>query len=135
MDPKNILPHREPFLFIDKVIDHTEDSLIAEITFDERHDFLKGHFPGNPIVPGVILCEALFQTGALLMRKNSQDLPVVTRIQNAKFKKMAKPHQKLTLQIKLNEQIANAYYLTGKVTSEEGTIATVDFACALVSES
>ncbi len=135
MDPKEILPHREPFFFIDKVLDQTEDSITAEITFDEkRHEFLKGHFPENPVVPGVILCEALFQTGALLMRKESDNLPVVTRIQGAKFKNIARPNEKLQLQIKLNEKLANAYYIKGKVASEKGTIATVDFACALIEE-
>ena len=67
-DIKKILPHRDPFLFVDEIVEIEEDKRIVglrKITGEE--EFFKGHFPGNPILPGVIMLEALAQVGGILM--------------------------------------------------------------------
>ncbi len=65
---KNYIPHREPFLFVDKVIELEKGSrIVAQRTFGPEEEFFKGHFPGNPIVPGVLIVEALAQTGGVLV--------------------------------------------------------------------
>jgi 3-hydroxyacyl-[acyl-carrier-protein] dehydratase len=105
------------------------------ITFNEPQ--FTGHFPNNPVMPGVLMCEAVFQTGAYLMARRGEktqtgQTAVVTRIQNAKFKNMAKPGDRLVIKVDFVEMLANAAYMKGKVTVENKTILTIEFAAALV---
>jgi 3-hydroxyacyl-[acyl-carrier-protein] dehydratase len=136
LNVKDYIPQREPFLFVDQVVDHTQESVTTTFAVKESADFFKGHFPGNPIMPGVLTCEAVFQTGALLMALSSGETlagktAVVTRIQSAKFKNMAKPGDTLNIKVDLVEKIANASFMKGKVDVAGKTILTLEFACAL----
>ena len=86
------IPQRDPFLFIEKIVDRKEDSVTTSKLLTGNEDFFRGHFPGSPVFPGVLMCEAVFQTGALLMALKGQGAgnaktALVTRIQGAKFKK------------------------------------------------
>ena len=108
--------------------------------FSSDEEFFKGHFPGNPVLPGVIQCETVFQTGALLMsylgeQTGANQTALVTRIQNAKFKNIVKPEETLTIEVELTEKLANAAFMKGKITSGEKTIMTIDFSCAIVSNA
>ena len=62
-DIKSLLPHREPFLFVDAIISADDKGCVCEHTFTENEFFFKGHFPEYPVVPGVILCETMAQAG------------------------------------------------------------------------
>ncbi len=64
---KNIIPHREPFLFIDRIIERGEDSIVTEREVRSDEPQFQGHYPDSPLMPGVLLCEACFQTGAMLL--------------------------------------------------------------------
>jgi 3-hydroxyacyl-[acyl-carrier-protein] dehydratase len=66
---ENLLPHREPFLFVDKIIEATQEKIVAEHTFSEKEFFFRGHFPEYPVVPGVILIETMAQSGGAGLRK------------------------------------------------------------------
>ena len=72
-DINNLIPQSPPFLLLDQITDATEDSIFSQYTFLPDADFFKGHFPSDPIVPGVLLCECCLQSGAVLMalQKNS----------------------------------------------------------------
>jgi len=130
---KSLIPQRPPFLFVDEVIFRDESSIktIFKVTGDE--DFFKGHFPGNPIMPGVLLQEALFQSGAALMSgKEGAGLGVVTRVQNAKFKNMVRPGDLLEMEVTLLESLSNAHYMKGMTKVTGKTVLVLEFTVASV---
>lgn len=105
-DIVNLLPHRYPFLLVDRVIEHDADSMhaIKNITFNEP--IFTGHFPGNPVMPGVLLIEALAQVGAILTYITVGTTPkenvfYLAAMNNAKFKKMVKPGDQVHLYVKV----------------------------------
>lgn len=133
------IPQRDPFLYIENILDRTEKTITTSKKVTGEEDFFKGHFPGNPIMPGVLLCEATFQTGALLMSYIMEgglgnSTAVVSRIQSAKFKNMVKPGDQLEIKVELTEHISNAAYMKGKLYTNGKIALQIDFACTLVSE-
>jgi len=135
------IPHRPPFLWVDSVISFDAETIVTEKFIAPDLDFFKGHYPGYPIVPGVLLCEAVFQTGALFMAKmlekagNSSEAspktPVLTRIKGAKFKREVKPGDTIRMHVTLDENIGNAWFFKGKVLVNNKTAVKVDFGCAI----
>ena len=128
------IPQRAPFLFVDKIIHQTENSISTTRLLKESEDFFKGHFPENPIMPGVLLCEACFQTGSILMSKITGGLGVVTRINQTKFKNFARPGDLLNIEINLMEQVANAFIMKGKIKVDGKTILQIEFIAASIKE-
>lgn len=128
------IPQRPPFLFIDKIIKEDGNSVTTQRTLREDDYFFQGHFPGNPIMPGALLCEACFQTGAVLMGKNAQQkgIGVVTRIKDSKFKNFARPGDTLTIKVELNDKIDNAYYMNGTIYVGDKLIMKIVFQGALL---
>ncbi len=109
-------------LLIDQIVSVDESSIVCRKTFRDDEFFLQGHFPGQPIVPGVIQCECCLQAGALLLSGDGHDgdgdstlLPVATRMDGVKFKQVIRPGDTVEIQVVLNEQVSNAYYMTGKM--------------------
>ena len=105
IDIQKILPHRYPFLLVDKITDMEEGKWIKGIkNVTVNEPFFQGHFPGNPIMPGVLICEALAQVGAVLllgMEENKGKLGVFTGINNFKFRKQVVPGDTLELTAEL----------------------------------
>ena len=136
----SLIPHRPPFLWVDKIISCTGDIIITEKTIPADLDVFAGHYPGNPIMPGVLLCEAIFQSGALLMSKMMQyqnfdlhTLPVLTRINNAKFKRNVRPGDTVRIKVQLVETMSSVSFLKGNMKVRGKTAVQVDFACTLVA--
>jgi beta-hydroxyacyl-ACP dehydratase FabZ len=100
----NSLPHRYPFLFVDKVLSLKEDEIIVKKSVSINEWFFIGHFPDNPILPGVIIIEAIAQAAGVLFLHNFKDkdnyLPVLTAVNEFKFKKSAKPGDDLIIKVK-----------------------------------
>jgi len=131
---KRLIPHREPFLWVDEVVELDESSILATKFLDPALDIFKGHFPKHPVFPGVLQCEAAFQTGAIFIAKNGSlvegKIPVVTRVKNVKFRKMIKPGDTMRISAQLIEQLANAYFMTAKVSVAGQVCTRLEFACA-----
>ena len=104
---KKIIPHRDPFILVDEVLEMTENAIIAQkhVTGDEY--FFAGHFPGMPIMPGVLIIEALAQAGAIVALskpENSGKIAVFTGIDKVRIRKSVFPGDTLKLQVTLTRQ-------------------------------
>ena len=131
------IPHREPFLFIDKILDRNEKEIHAEWTVRADAPFFEGHYPAHPIVPGVLLCESVFQAGAILCSHDAKDrvpegsVPVLTKIGDARFKHVVRPGETLSIHVTLDERVGAARFMTGRVQSAGRTVLRVTFVVAL----
>jgi len=134
------IPHRHPFLFVDTICELSADRIKTTKRVRPEDSFFQGHYPGNPIMPGVLICESIFQTGAILISKKigslggAQGMPVLTRIQDARFRSMIKPDDLLETEVEIIESLGGAYFLKGKVAVSGKTVVTVKFACTLVQD-
>lgn len=128
------IPHRPPMLLVDEVVSQDSTSIHARKSFRADEYFVQGHYPGNPIVPGVILCECAAQASAILLSslvEGTAGVPVLTRIQDARFKRIVRPGETIEIQATLTERLANAFFLTAKVTVEGKLAVRLELACAL----
>ncbi|NIQ02869.1 MAG: 3-hydroxyacyl-ACP dehydratase FabZ [Nitrospinaceae bacterium] len=131
----NAIPHRPPFLFVDEIVEQSETRLTARKRIDPEEPFFKGHYPDYPIMPGVLVCECVFQAGALLVSKRLGPLeggvPVLTRIANVKFKNPVRPGDMLEMSVDYVEQVGPAHYMKGKAAANGKTVLTVEFTAML----
>lgn len=136
-DIERCIPHRDPFLWIDEVLELSEERILARKYVDADNPVFAGHYPHYPVLPGVLQCEALFQAGAVLISKlgvvGEGKIPVVTRQNNTQFRHMVRPGDTLDLEVELTERLANAFFLTGKATVGGKTTVRLEFACAAVA--
>lgn len=101
---KEIIPHRYPFLLIDKVEEITETSIVAYKNVTINEPFFQGHYPDYPIMPGVLIVEALAQTGAVAMLKKEEfkgKKPLFAGIDKLRFKKQVVPGDVLRLEVEI----------------------------------
>ncbi len=134
-----LIPHRHPFLLVDKVINYKEGEScvgIKNLTYNEN--FFQGHFPDNPVMPGVLIIEAMAQSASILVSKQLQkkargSLDVLfTNIANARFKKVVKPGDRLEMFVKIIKNKLNIWFFEG-VASVDGSIAAeAEFSAMLV---
>src|SRR5688500_10294648 len=136
---KAAIPHREPFLLIDEIVEQSESRIVCRKTFTGDEFWYRGHYPDFPITPGVILCEAAMQAGAVLLSKLVTDspdaVPVATRANNVQFKQMVRPGDTIELEVELTERLANAYFMKAKVTTAGKVACRFDFACTLAPKN
>lgn len=136
---EQLIPHRPPFLFVDEIVSESEDHLIARRKIRPEEDFFKGHYPGNPIMPGVLISEAVFQTGALFLVKKltktgeltGKEVPVLARITDARFRSIVRPGDELTIEVSLKEKLAGFYFLKGSVKNGSTRVMNVEFSVTM----
>jgi 3-hydroxyacyl-[acyl-carrier-protein] dehydratase len=123
--PAAVLPHREPFLFVDRVIEMTDRRIVAVRRFRAEEPFFAGHFPGRPIVPGVLLIEGLAQTMAYfaLSRQASAHVFLVG-VDRARFRSVVEPGQEVTYEVEIGEQRFGM--LSGKGRVKQGASRVAD---------
>lgn len=134
----DLIPHRPPFLFVDEIVAETPESLTAKRTFRADEDFYKGHYPGAPITPGVILCEAVFQTGALYMARQAQaagmkpgeGVPLLAKISDVRFRSPVYPGDTITIEVKKKDALGGFTMMSGSVKNGEKRVLSVEFSVA-----
>lgn len=132
------IPHRAPMLLVDEIVSQGDSSIVCKKTFSESEFFFQGHYPGQPIAPGVILCESAVQSGAILLASRmagSDGVPVLTRMGDVKFKHIVRPGDTIENHITLDEQVSNAYYLTAKIKCGGKLAARLSFVCTIAAVS
>jgi 3-hydroxyacyl-[acyl-carrier-protein] dehydratase len=140
-----LIPHRDPFLWIDEVVDESASRLVARKLIPADLDLFRGHYPGRPVLPGVLLCEAAMQAGAVLIARQglaageeklfqpAGRVPVATRINNVKFRQMVRPGDVLEIEVELTERLADAFFLSARIKVAGKIAAQLEFACTLAS--
>ena len=139
----DLLPHRSPFLFVDELIAADETGAIGTYTYtEEKNDFFKGHFPGNPVVPGVVLIESMAQVAGAalvatgLVKKGANGEPplfVLVTVDDAKFRQSFRPGDKLTTVVenKVVKAIVGEFKLTGYLNDGDKPAAEATVKCML----
>lgn len=133
---QRFLPHRPPFLFIDKILEMKEDYIVGLKNVTMNESFFVGHFPGNPVMPGVIQIEAMAQTGGVLLLNTVSDpenyITLFLKIEDVKFRKVVEPGDTIIFQNRLIKPIRRGIgimkgkgYVNGKVVIEATMMASI----------
>ncbi|MDP1602800.1 MAG: 3-hydroxyacyl-ACP dehydratase FabZ [Legionella sp.] len=132
-----LLPHRYPFILVDRVLDYIPfEFLIAKKNVTINEPFFAGHFPGNPIMPGVLMLEALAQASAILSNlsrtppEGHEFLYFFAGIDNAKFKQVVVPGDTLRLEVKLTNRKRDFWRMHGEVFVEDKLVCSADLMSA-----
>ncbi len=134
---ERLLPHRYPFLLVDRVVEFEKDRRVLaykNVTCNEP--FFTGHFPGQPVMPGVLVVEALAQAGGLLTQLSRDpaelgyDTFYLVKVDNAKFSRMVVPGDKLELDVELRRRIRNMAQYVGVARVDGEQVACAEILCA-----
>ena len=137
---QELLPHRYPFLLVDRVLELEPNQrvlAVKNVTINEP--FFQGHFPGHPVMPGVLVLEALAQAGGLLTQLSAaaagavngeEKLFYLVKIDNARFSRMVVPGDRLMLEVKLKRMIRNMAMYECTASVDGKTVASADILCA-----
>ena len=134
----SILPHRYPMLLVDRVLEIVPGERIVAIkNVTSNEEVFLGHFPGHPVVPGVLLVEGLAQAGAILLLHDDPDrrtkIPYFMSIESAKFRKPAVPGDQLRYEIEVLRRRSRHCKLAGRVVVDDAIVAEAVCTSAMVT--
>ena len=133
---KELLPHRDDMLLIDEIVELEGDHIICRKTFRAEEYFYRGHYPDQPITPGVILCEAAVQAGAILaaskLTQHEPGTPVLARIKECRFKQPVYPGDTVELHATLDEVASGFRFFRGKVMVDGKLAVRLEYVSGMV---
>jgi 3-hydroxyacyl-[acyl-carrier-protein] dehydratase len=137
---RTMLPHRYPFLLVDRVVEfeaHKRVLAYKNVTVNEA--YFQGHFPDRPVMPGVLVVEALAQAGGVLTQLSQGGtaegrLSYLVKIDNARFSRMVEPGDRLDLEVTIKREIRNMTLYGGLASVAGETVACADILCAEVKD-
>ena len=131
-----VLPHRYPFLLVDRVLEREAGKRIVAIknvTINEL--FFQGHFPGHPIMPGVLIIEAMAQVaGLMVMEKGSDSIPLFASMDNVKFKRPVTPGDQIRFEVEMIKIKSTFVRTAGKAYVDGKVVAEAEFMCSIVKK-
>ena len=133
---KKFIPHRDPFLFVDtcEIIKEGEYGK-SEKFFNAKEYFFKGHFPNNPIVPGVIIIEAMAQTAGIVvsykLREYKEKSVLFMSVNKAKFRKPIHPNEKVSFEVKFINSVRDVYKFNGICYKGDTKVSEAEFSAMI----
>ncbi len=127
---KEIIPHRYPFLFVERIVECTSDAIVGikNVSIDEP--FFQGHFPNDPIMPGVLILEAMAQTGGILVFTvcpQFKDKPFYfAGVDKVRFRKPVRPGDRLVMKVKLQKQRGGFFKMLGEAFVDDVLVAEAE---------
>ena len=121
------------FLLVDEIVEWTDSRIVCTKVFSGKEEFFAGHYPGYPLVPGVLLCEAAMQSGAILLSRlfkaEDNKIPVAAKMNDVRFKRIVHPGELIRIEVELVERMADIFFLKARVTVDDKIALRFEFAC------
>ena len=125
----NLLPHRYPFLLVDKILEQEKNKIVGVKNVTINEPFFQGHFPGRPIMPGVLILEAMAQTGGILMfskEENKGKIPLFAGIDKARFKKPVYPGDQLIIKVEILKMVRGIGKAKAEAYVDDNLVASAE---------
>jgi len=132
----NYLPHRYPMLLVDRVVEcDGEKRIVGLKNVTANEPFFQGHFPGHPVMPGVLQLEAIAQTaGILMMRLAGGGVPYFMTIDKAKFRKIVRPGDQMRIEVEFTKIRGKSARFAGRVLVDGSVVAQAEMMCMIADE-
>ena len=133
-----ILPHRYPFLLVDRIVELEPERIVGIKQVTANEPFFEGHIPGFPVMPGVLIVEAMAQTAGVMVLKNMPDradkLVLLVAVENARFRRPVVPGDTLRMEMKVLKKKASVAKMAGVATVDGVVVAEAEVMCKLADK-